>query len=667
MTRLALSVFFGLSLLGASCDSDPCSLKDGSLTNSYHPTGSQTLAASSDRQFVLATNATENSVSLLRASDLSRLDRLEIGATPERVAPLGNQFVVSLRGERALAKVAVINNKITITDRIDTGAEPIGLVTSEDASKVYVAVSQSGLIEERSGETLELVRSLKIDHEPRWLALHPGGQTLYVASAMGGHLIVVDLIDGSTEEQSLPNISVPVINEDFRPVDRTRRITGDLTVRPNGRQLLVPVLYIDNINPIDGDPNAEEPSGDGYGNSGSGKRFIAAVATIDVDAKGQPTGQGKVEELEANMDGETLRGGYATSITVHPTRDVAFATMEASDTLIAFAIAPTETQCSYGSPGTGQGVDLSVGGGGGLARRIPAPDHVHTGDFARSALQKGFGTLRGPVGVAFVGDDAIVHNRIDRTAQSVPAEDMSPLDHNDSDHGVGNWNHKRATKTVSLESALLDADTQRGLGLFFSNTDAEVSGHNINVSCSSCHFDGRNDGLTWQFADGPRQTPSLAGNVSLTEPVTWRDEVATVADEVRLTSQGRMGGSGLLQANELAVTDYVNWRPHVDLPNKGIDNAIIAEGREIFFSASAACGSCHTGEQYTDTEMHRIRGVDVRTPTLIGIAASAPYFHDGSAESLRELLERSRDGKMGNTRDLTDAQLEALEAFLTTL
>ena len=96
MKRLALSLFFGLSLAGASCDRDPCNLKDGTLTNAFHPTGSQTLAASSDQRFVVATNATENSISLLRGSDLTRLDRVEIGATPERVAPLGNQFVFVL-------------------------------------------------------------------------------------------------------------------------------------------------------------------------------------------------------------------------------------------------------------------------------------------------------------------------------------------------------------------------------------------------------------------------------------------------------------------------------------------------------------------------------------------------------------------------------------------
>ena len=118
---------------------------------------------------------------------------------------------------------------------------------------------------------------------------------------------------------------------------------------------------------------------------------------------------------------------------------------------------------------------------------------------------------------------------------------MMPRSHDDLSAHMDGWNTERPLASASLTAPALDERVQRGLGLFFSNLNPEVSGHNVNVSCSSCHFEGRNDGLTWQFADGPRQTPSLAGDVSLTEPVTWRDDVATVADEVRLTSQGRMG------------------------------------------------------------------------------------------------------------------------------
>jgi cytochrome c553 len=229
------------------------------------------------------------------------------------------------------------------------------------------------------------------------------------------------------------------------------------------------------------------------------------------------------------------------------------------------------------------------------------------------------------------------------------------------------WFDGRADREQNLEEPALEPRIALGMNLFFSNTDQKMSGHNVNVSCSTCHFDGRNDGLTWTFADGPRQTPSLAGDVSETEPVTWRDDVATVVDEVRLTSQGRMGGEGLAGAEAQSVADYVNWRRHLDLPNHGADNVIIAEGKEIFESEAAGCSDCHSGEQFTDSSLHRVRGKNVRTPTLRGVAATAPYFHDGSSASLGELLERSRDGSMGNTRHLSEAQMAALEAYLTSL
>jgi cytochrome c peroxidase len=53
-------------------------------------------------------------------------------------------------------------------------------------------------------------------------------------------------------------------------------------------------------------------------------------------------------------------------------------------------------------------------------------------------------------------------------------------------------------------------------------------------------------------------------------------------------------------------------------------------------------------------------------PSLKGIAESAPYFHDGRYATLRDLLKQS-DGKMGQTSHLSEADLEALEAYLRTL
>ena len=43
------------------------------------------------------------------------------------------------------------------------------------------------------------------------------------------------------------------------------------------------------------------------------------------------------------------------------------------------------------------------------------------------------------------------------------------------------------------------------------------------------------------------------------------------------------------------------------------------------------------------------------TPALRGMADSAPYFHDGSAPTLRDVLENTR-GKMGNINLLSAAE-----------
>jgi len=60
-------------------------------------------------------------------------------------------------------------------------------------------------------------------------------------------------------------------------------------------------------------------------------------------------------------------------------------------------------------------------------------------------------------------------------------------------------------------------------------------------------------------------------------------------------------------------------------------------------------------------------GVAANTPGLRGIAATAPYLHDGSLKSLRSVLEWARNGEMGDTSMLSDDELDALEAYLRSL
>jgi cytochrome c peroxidase len=54
------------------------------------------------------------------------------------------------------------------------------------------------------------------------------------------------------------------------------------------------------------------------------------------------------------------------------------------------------------------------------------------------------------------------------------------------------------------------------------------------------------------------------------------------------------------------------------------------------------------------------------TPSLRFVGGTAPYFHDGRYASLRALLVGA-DGAMGHTKQLSDDDLAALEAYLRSL
>jgi cytochrome c peroxidase len=71
-------------------------------------------------------------------------------------------------------------------------------------------------------------------------------------------------------------------------------------------------------------------------------------------------------------------------------------------------------------------------------------------------------------------------------------------------------------------------------------------------------------------------------------------------------------------------------------------------------------------------EMPPPRGFDrdpdlsFKTPSLLYVGGTAPYYHDGSSSSLDELL-RKNDDRMGVTKQLGKEERAALVAYLETL
>jgi mono/diheme cytochrome c family protein len=224
------------------------------------------------------------------------------------------------------------------------------------------------------------------------------------------------------------------------------------------------------------------------------------------------------------------------------------------------------------------------------------------------------------------------------------------------------WTPGSPVDALPLAEEALDPEVAAGRRMFFSARDRRTSVVVGGVSCATCHFQGRNDGFTWPHVTGAVQTPSLAGVVSETLPVPWSGAVATAGEEAHLTATLRMGGEGLSEEERAQVAAYLDSTPLPDRPEG--EARAVARGEDAF--GRAGCGACHAGPRYTDNAEHAVAGfaTPTNTPPLTGVGATAPYFHDGSAPTLRALLERVRDGSMGDTSDLSDAERADLEAFL---
>ncbi len=257
----------------------------------------------------------------------------------------------------------------------------------------------------------------------------------------------------------------------------------------------------------------------------------------------------------------------------------------------------------------------------------------------------------------------------------------------------------------------LDDSGARGRRFFYTASDGISS---EGMGCAGCHPDGRDDGHVWHEVlpdkdhkndspnflagqnlaqkthDGklgfPRQTPMLAGRVNAKGPFGWHAQNATLLDRLA-EGFGRHRWNGTVVSTTHWMTgERVNAlvpflrkglvpppRPERDLTEEE------KKGKEIFASAQTQCTKCHDpATELTDRVAYPLSKLapppgfedeeDTRfkTPSLLFVGGTPPYFHDGHATTLSALVDTNRD-RMGKTSHLTAAERAALVAYLETL
>jgi hypothetical protein len=215
-----------------------------------------------------------------------------------------------------------------------------------------------------------------------------------------------------------------------------------------------------------------------------------------------------------------------------------------------------------------------------------------------------------------------------------------------------------------LAASLRSDQVERGAEMFRRGEDFTLGGP---LACASCHPEGRSDGLSWRLGRSILQTPILAGRVEDTGPYKWTGEDSSLRESFTHTLE-RIGGfpEEIAGSEFTALAAYITSLPKPRPPSI-TDADGLARGRALF---ERECATCHAGEKTTDRGRHEfattLRKVD--TPSLIGLAHTAPYYHDGSAIDLAALLDdRGSIHDMIDTSALTADERRDLITFLESL
>jgi mono/diheme cytochrome c family protein/cytochrome c553 len=177
------------------------------------------------------------------------------------------------------------------------------------------------------------------------------------------------------------------------------------------------------------------------------------------------------------------------------------------------------------------------------------------------------------------------------------------------------------------------------------------------------NFDGQNDPAVIPPAYGLAGVNSVTFTGDGDRPAYWNRYVAVTQmhghgsfSEPRLgiNVNNTNGTPDLVEAKLAALEAYQLSLSPPPSPAGSFDETAAARGQSVFVG-QAQCATCHTGEVFTDanTLLHQPSEVPTdpthaqrsatkmyRTTPLRGIWQHPPYFHDGSAATLADVVER---------------------------
>lgn len=200
-------------------------------------------------------------------------------------------------------------------------------------------------------------------------------------------------------------------------------------------------------------------------------------------------------------------------------------------------------------------------------------------------------------------------------------------------------------------------------------------------SCASCHpGQGRVDGLNWDLLNDGIGNPKNNKSLLLAHKTPPAMSTGIRGDAETAVRAGIQHILFSVQPPEVAEAMDAWLKSLQPVPSPHLQNGKLSpaakRGEKLFRSRAVGCAQCHPAPLFTDLNSYPV-GTAVPldrnqesfdTPTLVEAWRTAPYLHDGSAATLRDVLTtRNPRDEHGRTSQLTTAELDDLVAYLLSL
>ena len=577
------------------------------------PVQSSTIVFDAAGNRVLNVNPDNNTVSAVDGANHRKLFEVGVGASPQSVAVVDtNRAWVVNKDDATITVVNTGSGAVVKTISLKPGSAPHAVVVDRTARTAYVSQEGTSSIVKLALPTGQLLAELPVTAWPRNLGFDGKNRRLFV-----GHFISADseakvsVID--TTSFALDRIIALGLSREADSPNGGRGLPnylGALALSPDLTQALVPAKK-DNIQR-------------GLIRDGQDLNFEHTVRGMAAQLS-LPT---QSERIGQRIDFDN--NDFATAAAYSPLGNRVFVTTSGSSAV--WIVDAYDT-----------------------AKKVAVPSG---GDAPRGVVTSADG--------GFV----YLHNFMSRSVSVFAADGASLI--------------PVAEVDVVAQEQLPD-NVLAGKRVFYNSVDTRITQENY-MSCSSCHLDGGHDGRTWDFSglgEGFRNTIDLRGKAGSGHGLLhWTanfDEVHDFEGQMRTLNKGRgflsatqfldtQATLGMSKANLSpsldALSDYLESLSTVGLSpfrnsNGSLTPAAI-RGKRVF--GEKGCNSCHDGDVFTDSPAGRLHNVGTKkatsgqrlgsgfqgfdTPTLKGLWASAPYLHDGSAQSLGAAVRAHRNISM---------------------